>query len=265
MLCTPSDKGLFIDDFNLTGSLERRRYLEVAEEVLKAVAVGNLATGDRLPDERTLAQRCSVSRSTVREALLVLEVAGIIEIRRGSGCYLASTGVGSNLSISLPIDSSPRQLLEARQMLEPSVAHLCASRSTRNDLKSISKLLDEADNEIADPSPDYADRFLRIGLAFHRELAHACQNSVLSTVVSQLVDAEKHPLWLLVDSIQVRDPTTRVKQVDEHREILAAIAAGDAEAAADRMAIHLGALSVRIFGSSKARPKVGRTRRIPSA
>lgn len=193
----------------------------------------------------------------------MLEVVGVIEIRRGSGCYLTGTGMGSNLSISLPVDSSPRQLLEVRKMLEPSIAHLCASRATRTDLNSISELLDQADHEITNPSQDSADRFLRMGLAFHRELARVCRNAVLTSMISQIVDAEKHPLWLLVDTIQVRNHATRVQQVGEHREILAAIIAGDAEEAAKTMIVHLGALSIRIFGAGNAKPRVSRTRRVP--
>lgn len=261
----PSRKGVSIDENNLTSRVERRRYLEVAEEVLKSVAMGDLAVGDRLPDERTLAQRCGVSRSTVREALLVLEVGGVIEIRRGAGCYLVGNGIRSETRVSLPMDSLPRQLLEVRQLLEPSVAHLCALRITRRDLASLRGLLEEAHNETLQPSPDYADRFLRMGLAFHRELSHACKNAVLTTVVDQLVDVDRHPLWLLVDSIQVRDPAICTLQVEEHRQILDEIAAGNADAAAEAMAVHLGALSARIFGSGKTRPKVSRTRRTPFA
>ena len=101
---------------------ERRRYLVVVEEVLRSVAVGALAAGDRLPDERSLADRCSVSRATVREALLALELGGVVDIRPGSGVYLSGMGVRSGSPPVPALDASPRELLEARQVVEPTVA-----------------------------------------------------------------------------------------------------------------------------------------------
>jgi DNA-binding FadR family transcriptional regulator len=66
----------------------RRRYLDVAEEILRSVALGNLRPGDRLPHERDLARRCEASRTTVREALLALELSGVVEIWPGAGCFM---------------------------------------------------------------------------------------------------------------------------------------------------------------------------------
>ena len=80
-------------DALMTGSQPRRRYLAVAEEVLHAIAIGNLRPGDRLPDERALAQQCSVSRATVREALLALELGAVIDVRPGAGCFPAPPGL----------------------------------------------------------------------------------------------------------------------------------------------------------------------------
>jgi DNA-binding FadR family transcriptional regulator len=73
-----------------TERTERRRYLEVAEYILRLVAAGMIARGDRLPHERELSTRCGVSRSSVREALLALELGGVIEAKPGSGWYLTA-------------------------------------------------------------------------------------------------------------------------------------------------------------------------------
>src|SRR5579863_2321877 len=107
---------------------ERRRYLDVAEEVLRAVAVGTIGAGDRLPNERELAERCDVSRATVREAILALELGGVVEVRPGSGTYLTGLGVPSANLVAPTVDSSPRELLHARQIIEPAVVQLCAMR-----------------------------------------------------------------------------------------------------------------------------------------
>jgi DNA-binding FadR family transcriptional regulator len=239
-----------------------RRYMAVAEEILRAVAVGNLGVGDRLPDERALAQRCGVSRSTVREALLALELGGIIEVRPGAGCFLL--GVGPHQTPALRVDSLPRQMLEVRQLLEPAAARLCAASIRQDDLANLSRLLDDAERESTGSSPESLDRFLALNLGFHRELSKACGNQVLADTVGQLVDAAKHPLWALVDSIDVRNAESRQMQLAEHRAVLKEVVGGHQDEAAEAMAAHLEGISNRIFGAGTVRPKVARTRRRPA-
>src|SRR5689334_16104445 len=67
-----------------------RRYLDVADGILAAVGAGHLSPGDRLPNERELARICNTSRTTVRDALLALELFGVVDVRPGSGCYISS-------------------------------------------------------------------------------------------------------------------------------------------------------------------------------
>jgi GntR family uxuAB operon transcriptional repressor len=244
---------------------ERRRYLDVAEEVMRSVAIGSIGVGDRLPNERELAVRCDVSRSTVREALLALELSGVIEVRPGSGCYLTGMGIHSGAVVTPPADSSPRELIEVRQTIEPAVARLCAANMRNEDIHRISRLVDDAATESESLPTGSLDRFVRLGLAFHRELAAVCGNSILAGLTSHLVDAGEHPLWMLVDAIVVRDPDTRTRQVEEHHAILRAIAKGDEVGAAEAMTAHLGAISDRIFGPAKDPPRVTRTRRRRSA
>ena len=249
----------------------RRRYLEVAEEVLRAVAVGSISAGDRLPNERQLAERCGVSRSTVREALLALELGGVIEDRPGSGCFLTGMGVHAGALAAPPVDSSPRELLEVRQVIEPPVASLCAGNIRGIGLRRLEDLLDAAErqseSEVDGPGAEPAGThdFVSLSLAFHRELASHCGNTILSSITSHLVDAGEHPLWLLVDSIVVRDRPTRARQIAEHRTILDALAARRGDVAAQAMAEHLGALQARIFGPEVIPPKVSRARRHHSA
>lgn len=244
----------------IPGPPERRRYLAVAEEILRAVALGNLTAGDRLPDERELARRCGVSRSTVREALLALELGGVIEVRPGAGCFLLGTNSNVGSMAALPIDSQPRQLLEVRRELEPLAARRCAAGIRSDDLARLSSLVDDAAEESSARSPDSLDRYLLHNLAFHREIARSCRNPVLAALTMQLIDAETHPLWMMVDGIVVRDAGTRTMQIDEHRAVLQAITAGDEDAAAAAMAAHLDALAARMFGPAAARPKVSRAR-----
>lgn len=250
-------------DRNLPERKERRRYLHVVEEVLRAVSIGTISGGDRLPNERQLSEMCGVSRGIVREALLALELSGVIEIRPGSGCYLTGMGVFTGAQPVPPGDSSPRELLEARQIIEPSAARLAAQRVSPKDLRRLAALIDDAETTSAsmDRTVDGPDHFVRLTLAFHRELAQACGNAILASVTGHLVDAGEHPLWLLVDKNVVRDPAIRSTQISEHRAVLTAVAARHSEAAAEAMAVHLGALSARILGPPQASVHVRRARR----
>jgi DNA-binding FadR family transcriptional regulator len=240
--------------------MQSRRYLDVAEEILRSVALGTLRPGDRLPHERDLAQRCGVSRTTVREALLALELSGVVEIRPGAGCFMAGVSSKPGPLATLPPDSQPRQLLDVRLLLEPVAARQCAAGIRREDLARLTSLVNDAVSESATGSPATLDRYLSLNLSFHREIARSCGNPVLAELTIALIDAENHPLWLVVDNIVVRDPSVRNNQLDEHRAILDAIARRDEEAAASAMAAHLDALGTRVFGPGAPKPKVARAR-----
>lgn len=239
---------------------QRRQYVNVVEEVLQAIGLGNISAGEKLPSERQLAERCNASRSSVREALLVLEVSGVVQVRAGAGYFVTNVGSGAGLGVLLSTEHSPKELLEVRQIIEPAVARLCAFHANQEDIGRLGELNDERSDSAFD-SPDDIDRFVAIGLAFHRELAEACGNAALAVLVNQLVDIKSHPLALLVDSIGARNPAIRLQQVHEHAVILEAIKKGQANAAAEAMLVHLDALNARIFGRNQTSRQVRRTRR----
>ncbi len=241
-----------------------RRYLFVAEEILRAVALGNLTVGDRLPDERALAEACKVGRSTVREAILALELAGVVEVRQGAGCYLIGSGMVDGAGLKVRTDALPKQMLEVRQLLEPEAARLCALYITAQELDHLQKLLDDAEKASKELSAESHERFLALNLSFHRDLSRACGNQVLYDTVSQMVNSENHPLWALVDTMVVRSADVRQQQVLEHQAILSAIASGQHDKAREAMEIHLEALKGRIFGSERPRTRVVRTMRHPT-
>jgi DNA-binding FadR family transcriptional regulator len=240
---------------------ERRRYLDVADEILRSVALGAISPGDRLPNERQLAERCHVSRSTVREALVALELSGVVEVRRGSGCYLTGFGAGASPTVTTPVDASPRDLLEVRRLVEPALARSCAGRIQRDQLTHLRRLIDQAHQLATRAGDDTLDEFVAVNLTFHRDLARCSGNMVAADVTGHLVDTREHPLWLLIDRIVVRNPSTRLQQVAEHRAIVDALAAGQGDVAARAMAEHLGALSSRMFGLEAPPPALTRTHR----
>lgn len=257
----PGQNAQGADDRSAATPGDRRRYMVVAEKILQALALGTSVRGDRLPTERELAARCDVSRSTVREALLALELSGVVEVRPGSGCYLTGMGlpaVGTAASApeTTPLASAPRELLAVRQIIEPPIAHACAWLIRPAELRALQALLDDTENASAAVGESGIERFVRFNLAFHRELAQHCGNAILASLASHLTDAGEHPLWMLVDSIAVRSARTRAAQIKEHRTILTAIAEHRGNDASQAMATHLGAISARIFGPPRGREAV---------
>src|SRR5918998_2039771 len=103
----------------------RQRYEQVADRIAADIASGRLSPGERLPSERDLARQLEVGRASVREAIAALQVAGMVETRPGSGSFVAAGAADRTREAH---DSSPSDLLEARELLEPAVARLAAQR-----------------------------------------------------------------------------------------------------------------------------------------
>ncbi|MCK4176299.1 FadR/GntR family transcriptional regulator [Aciditerrimonas ferrireducens] len=241
----------------------RRRYLDVAEQILSGLILDHHRAGDRLPDERTLADRCHAARSTVREALLALELAGIVEVRRGAGHYLTGVGLpGPNPPISSVTAAAPAELLQVRRLLEPEAAALATTAAASSELRHLQGLVERSAALASQDSDADLDDFLQLDLAFHRDLARMSRNLVLAGLVAQLVDAGQHPLWLLAHRVALRHPEARLAQVEEHQLVLDAMVAGRTEAAARSMAEHLGELSARLAADPADR-SAGRLNRSP--
>jgi GntR family uxuAB operon transcriptional repressor len=232
-----------------------RLYLSVAQDLLAAMAAGEFVPGVRMPGDRELAARLDVSRATVREAILALELIGAVEVRHGDGTYVRGPHAGVAAIEGTALDVAPRELIEARRSLEPVVASLAAARIDTDRLHALIRDVDEA-TEIVD-EPAQLPRFMELGLRFHAELALGCGNALLAGIVEQLVDAETHPLWLLVNQHAVSSLDARNGQLRQHREVLAAIASGDAERAAGAMTEHLESVNAVIFhpATSDAAPR----------
>jgi DNA-binding FadR family transcriptional regulator len=237
-----------------------RRYLGVTDGILAAIATGQLAPGDRLPNERLLAEICHTSRTSVRDALLVLEVSGVIEVRPGSGCYVTDLRSPTRRKSGISLDSVPRELLEARTLVEPAVARSSVGYLGADGIAQLRALIDECEEEGLRADPNDLSQWLRLSHDFHAALAAQCGNSILADFTVQLVDVTAHPLWQVVNALHVRDPAARTAQISEHREILDAIERGDGDAAADSMLRHLGALEVNIFGSKRIETDIRRQR-----
>ncbi len=210
----------------------QRLYLQVAEQLRALIDNGEFAAGQRLPSERDLAARFEVSRPTVREAMIALEIAGAVEVRPGSGVYV--TGQGAAVT-ALPDcqDPGPFEILEARKLMEGEICALAAQRITDGQLARLQALLDAMAGGGRDGADaESADR------EFHCLIAEASGNSALYAAVTWLWELRNDSEISTHFHRRVREEGSR-PIVSDHGKILAALKKGDGDAARDAMTAHL--------------------------
>jgi DNA-binding FadR family transcriptional regulator len=219
----------------------RKLYLQIADQIMDRVGDGRLPPGSKLPAERELAIQMGVSRPSVREALIVLELLGVVEIRIGHGTFVMGKAASlETLGSSKMV--SPLDLLEARATIESNVVVLVARKWVEGMIderafKKTYEITGQMKQIVADG--DRVEEFYALGLGFHKALAEASNNEVLAEVVGDLVETTSHPLWALINKKVLEDRNARDEQIHEHEEILTAVERGDGEAAAEAMRNHV--------------------------
>jgi DNA-binding FadR family transcriptional regulator len=207
----------------------------IAEELGATIYRGELSPGDKLPAERELSERFSVSRLVVREALRSLEQEGLICVRRGrgGGIFVASPNtrpVQDSLVAMLRTGQiTMENLAEARSIYEPEVARLAALRATEEELEKIAEVIHR--QEAAARTGDHQEEF---NLAFHRLVAEATKNPVLVTAMNSIVH-------IVLDEIRELELDRSVQQsiAGFHKKIYEALKARDSEKAYELMAKHV--------------------------
>lgn len=210
----------------------QRLYERLAQALGARIARGEYQVGQRLPSERELAQTFKVSRATVREAMIALELDGLVDVRTGSGVYVTHTTppegtVGAR-------DVGPFELLEARRAIEGEICAIAAARITDEQLAQLARIIAEmrSENEHDVELSEAADR------RFHEVIAAATENSGMLSVVQMLWDT------------RVRSPQTHAMDekarafgikphIEAHTAILKALERHDPEAARSAMRKHL--------------------------
>lgn len=219
----------------------KKLYLRIVDQIVERVGDGRLSPGDKLPSERELAAQMGVSRPSVREALIALELLGVVEIRIGQGTFVVGKPASLEM-LSLSKMVSPFDLLEARSTIESNVAVLVARKWQEGTIderafKRTYEIGEQMKRIVGDE--DRVEEFYGLGLAFHGALAEASSNEVLSEVVGNLVEATSHPLWALINKKILENRNAREDQIREHEVVLEAIQRGDGEAAARAMQHHI--------------------------
>ena len=231
----------------------QRLYRQIAEQVRQLMASGEFALGSRLPAERDLAVQLGVSRPSVREALIALEVEGMIEVRTGSGIYVqriepTSKSAVTEADANTPADWGPLEVMSARLLVEAEVAALAATHAQKADLKAIKVGLQQMKLEAArDQVPREGDE------AFHEAIAQACGNSVLLDTVQRYWQARNGPLFERLGDY-FEHPESWQAAIGEHQQVLLAIEAHDASAARKAMQKHLRQAHKRYSASWRRAP-----------
>ncbi len=223
----------------------RRLYRQIADQITALIDGGEYAAGARLPPERDLARQLGVSRPSVREALIALEVEGYVEVRVGSGVYVR--GPNGPHSEPLAADSGPFELIRARRLVEGECAALAARNATRTQLRAIEEALEAMAHE-----RDRGKMPLASDRRFHMRIAEASGNSALVLVVRTLWDQRTGPLFLRLEH-HFDTPELWNVAIREHREVLAAIARRDAPGARRAMHRHMDRAARRFSASWEKR------------
>lgn len=206
-----------------------RLYREVAGQITQIIVNEALKPGTRLPPERELATRLNIARSTLREAMIALEIAGQVNIRTGSGIYVTKAGAISGDDLG----AGPLELLDARELIESEIAARAATSIDANHLMAIEASIGAMASAHGKETHRDADR------AFHITLAEATRIEPLVRIVDGLWSQMFSPIFERMGSLTGLFGDSQDTALEHHRLILDALAARDAELCRRRMQAHL--------------------------
>lgn len=211
-----------------------RLYEQVVSQIQAWVTENGLEVGDRLPPERELATRLGVSRATISQALVAMEVVGVVSVRHGDGVVLVEPAGSAKVVNALRRHAQQLpEIIEAREALETKLAALAAGRRTADDLAAMDDALDFMERDIAD-----GGRGVEGDERFHAAVTAAGHSPLLAKLMAEISDLIRETR---IESLS--QPDRPVNSLAGHRRIADAIRAGDADAAAQAMHEHVTLVS----------------------
>ncbi|MBV4365352.1 Uxu operon transcriptional regulator [Erwinia phyllosphaerae] len=228
-------------------SSQQRPYQEVGEMLRKLIAQKPYAIGERLPPEREIAEKLNVTRTLVREALIMLELEGLIEVRRGAGIFV----LGERMTpepvaheASSCNDAGPFEMLQARQLLESNIAEFAAIQATRDDIRKMRQALELEERELASGAVNETENG---DMNFHLAIAQATHNSMLVELFKQSWQwRENNTMWSQLHR-HLANTHYRKEWLSDHKKILVALIKKDARAAKLAMWQHLENVKRRLL------------------
>jgi len=233
-------------------SVTKRLYQQIGIKLKDKITAGDFKVGDKLPPEREIAEQMEVSRSVVRESLIMLELQNIIKVRKGSGVYVVNTPEEAQRLLKeqqkIEIDSEddddvgPFEMLQARQFLESRIAEFAASQVTKSDISKLREALEIERKHLDENYFDYDGDEM-----FHIVIAEATQNSVLCDMVKELwIRREKSSMWRQLHK-RISDQDYRRRWLADHEKIYMALVRKDPVAAREAMWLHLENVKKTLF------------------
>ena len=209
---------------------EPRLYRVVSSRIEELIREESIKPGERLPSERDLATKLGVSRTSLREALIALELGGVVEVRGGSGVYVSEQAPA--VPDAATAGPGPFEVMAARRIVEVEVAAMAAKNATDSAVDAILVAVEQMEQHHADrASNEAADR------NFHMAIARATGNAAMVGVIEYLWN-QRGTLWhKLKEHFATED--LRQQTLLDHRNILAAIASHDVAGARLAMRAHL--------------------------
>ncbi|MEO0473209.1 MAG: FadR/GntR family transcriptional regulator [Bacteroidota bacterium] len=206
---------------------------EIISRIQDLINFKNLEPGDRLPPERTMAEKFGVSRRNLSKAIQKLEFYGLLESKPQSGTFIANIG---RLAMNGILDNirqmeEPdfKSLIETRIGLEIVIVQYAAQRRSESDLKKIKAAL----NAFSVKQLEGSD-YLEEDILFHLEIAKASHNSALTTLIHLIIPE----IIQVYDQARVCEGDEAISEVKKHEDVYRAIEAGDPQLAKEKMEIH---------------------------
>jgi GntR family uxuAB operon transcriptional repressor len=229
-----------------------RHYQVVGKELIAMISNGKYEVGDKLPSERDISISMDVSRAIVREAMIMLELYGYVQVKKGSGVYItAIPNLQEKYSDEGDSDIGPFELLQARQIIESNIAYVAAKSITKSDVLAIKSILererelisklDKQEDEAKTLKHDSNDR------DFHLALANATHNSIFVEIINLFWEKRlKSRMW---QQLQSRISSNEYKKawLGHHEAILHALITRDADLAHDEMYNHIQEVASTLF------------------
>ena len=213
-----------------------RTYMEIVEQISRMIRTEELPPGEKLPSERALSVELGIGRQCLREALSVLEVLGLIEVKKGRGTFVREDALITLTSKDLDLEEvgDPFALLEARKALEPHVAFLAAKMANPRDLDEMDEIIEEM-AEVLNRGEHASDQDKRL----HVVIARASRNPVFHKLMNEIIANMGKRLWLILKekSLQVTGRNERYHA--EHIKLVDAIRQGNSRQAEKLMIQHL--------------------------
>jgi DNA-binding FadR family transcriptional regulator len=221
----------------------QRLYRQIAEQLRVLIGNGEFPVGTRLPAERDLARQLGVSRPSVREALIAMEVEGWVEIRTGSGIYVLDRDEKVKGIKLAPTEWGPLELIRARRVIEGEIASMAAVQAKRRNIDAMRKAIDAMESSAAlGVLPLDGDR------AFHTAIVEASGNVVLIETVQTFWDSRRGPLFTRLGGY-FETLTSWQSAIAEHEAILQAIESRDGARAREAMHAHMDKSHARFSAS----------------